>query len=307
MLALSSIASDALSSSAGFGNKIREGFVLLAETLLKSVCEVFPECDGSATTLKIFQRIVKGSPEQEETFIKTCAKLFREHSEALRTRDPEGLFSLCEASALLRELRLREKWEDPDFSEESRKNLWDYLLALQTYAKLYDSVPLAVQGRIESMAGAMSEQLRSGKLDLRSLDVASLGKDLVSSLSPQDVQQFEGNLPQIFSCISEVAAAVSKKAGGQGFDPAVLVEQVARLQAASAGDPSGAVGVSVETLLRELGGTLAPGLLSSSADVQRLLQMAGGLITPPAAASAGRSAAPQKRRKTVVTTTTTQS
>ena len=91
------------------GNKLRKGFVLLAENLLKAVAEVFPECEGTAATLAFFQRVVRDSPEQEARFLTNCGALFKEHAAAIKARDPEGLFKLCEASPVLRELELREK------------------------------------------------------------------------------------------------------------------------------------------------------------------------------------------------------
>ena len=209
--------------TAASGNKIRKGFVLLAETMLKAVAEVFPECEGTAATLTLFQRVVKDDPEQEARFVASCGALFKEHAAAIKARDPEGLFKLCEASPLLRELELRQKWADPDFAEESRQNLWQYLFALKTYADLYSSVPQAVMQKIEGMASNMGEKLRTGTLDLTSVDVASLGQDLVSALSPDELARFEGNLPEIYGCLSEVASAVSKQAGGQGFDAEALM------------------------------------------------------------------------------------
>ena len=267
------------------GNKLRKGFVLLSETLLKAVAEVFPECDDTAAALGLFRRLVKDDPEREAAFVASCGALLREHGAAIVARNPEGLFKLCEASPLLRELRLREKWVDEGFAEESRQNLWQYLLALKTYADLYCSVPPTMMQKIETMASSMGDQLRNGTLDLKSVDVAGLGRELVGAMDDEERRGFESKLPEIYGCLSEVAAAMSKQAGGQGFDAEALMARVAQMQA----EPGGG-GLSMDRLMQEVGGTLAPGLLTSPADVQRLLQMAQQLA--PA------TAPPTKRRRT---------
>ena len=72
--------------------------------------------------------------------------LFKEQADGIKNHVPESLFIIVEGLEHLREMDLREKWEDPDFTEESRSHMWQYVVALKTYADLYAAVPQKCHG-----------------------------------------------------------------------------------------------------------------------------------------------------------------
>ncbi|NCX06391.1 MAG: hypothetical protein EBW68_11535, partial [Actinobacteria bacterium] len=200
--------------SDGQPNRLRQGFIALAEALLQSIAEVFPECDSTATAHRLFCALVKGDAAQEDEFIRCCAQQLKQHAAELKERREEALFAVADAMTMLRDLDLRTKWADPGFTAESKEHLWQYLSALKTYAELYCAVPTGIMGKIEHVAGDIGERLRSGNLNLASMDIASIGTDLLGQLSPEELQKFESNLPSIYDCISDVASSVAAQAGG---------------------------------------------------------------------------------------------
>ena len=100
-------------------NKLREGFVGLAEALLSSISDVFPECENTARVLALFRTLIKGDAMIEDVFVRKCHALFKQNSDALKRREAEALFIIVESLDYVRDIDLRNKWEDPDFSDET--------------------------------------------------------------------------------------------------------------------------------------------------------------------------------------------
>ena len=232
-------------------NKLRQGFISLAETLLSSLSDVFPECESTARALHMFQTVIKGNETFEDEFVRRCQTLFKHHAHGIKTRDSEALFTLMESLEQLRDIDLREKWEDPDFAAESRDHLWQYVAALKTYADLYTAVPKNVMGRIESVAGSIGEKLTSGEMDLRNMDLGQIGQTLLADMSPEELEGFEGNLPDIYESLSEVASTIG--GGGAGIDVGRLMEQLASQSGERGADAAEMLnGIDMTTVLQQL-------------------------------------------------------
>ena len=256
-------------------NKLRQGFIGLAETLLSSISDVFPECSDTQNTLQIFRSVVKGNDEFEDVFIRRCQVLFQQHAEKLAVKDAEALFSIVEGLDFLRDINLRDKWEDPDFAAESRDHLWQYVSALKTYADLYSSVPKEVMGKIENFAGKISQQLTDGELDLRNLDIGNIGQELMKNLSPEELEGFQGNLPQIFESLSEVANSMVP--GSTGMDLTSLMQQIAQ-QTGEGDADSSHNGIDVTSILQQFSTQIRPNDNNSPTDVNQFLQTMGPML-----------------------------
>ena len=239
-------------------NRLRQGFISLAEALLQSVAEVFPECDSTDTAVRLFATLVKGDAEREDEFIRQCAKQLKKNAADLKDRKEEALFAVAAALPVLREVDLRSKWTDPGFTPESKEHLWQYLAALKTYAELYCAVPTGIMGKIEHVAGDIGDRLRSGQLDLSKMDIGGIGNELLGQLSQDEIQNFESNLPAIYNCISEVANSVAAQAGRPDIDVAELMKTVVESQ-------GGGEGLDVSAVLQRVGSILAPGALGRNA------------------------------------------
>ena len=230
--------------------KLRQGFVALAEALLKSLSEVFPECDAVDRGLHLFGSFIKGDPDKEDQFIRTCNGVFQKHSTQLKAREVDALFAVAADMPILKDVDFRAKWEDPGFDEQSKENLWQYLQSLKLYAELFCAVPAGVMGKIESVATDLGERLKSGDLDLGKMDIAGIGKELLGQLSNEEMKTFEGNLPAIYSSIAEMATSVAKQSGHPDLD--------------------------VDKLMRNLVAGQQPG----DVDVTAIMQQLGGLVNP---------------------------
>jgi hypothetical protein len=250
-------------------NRLRQGFVALAETLLRSVAEVFPECEATEAALQLFSVAVKGDEAAEDDFVRRCAALFGKHAAALQRKEDAGLFAIADSLSILRDVDLRSKWADPGFTQESKEHLWQYLLALKTYAELYCALPCAVMGKIERVAGGIGERLRSGELNLASMDIATIGNELLGQLSQEELRDFEGGLPRIFESISQVASSVAAQAGHSDFNVEALMRTLVESQQQDGAEQSAA------SVLQAMGGLLAPGG-ASAGGIEQLLGLVGG-------------------------------
>lgn len=241
-----------MTSKESGNNKLREGFVGLAEGLLSSISDVFPECNETRHALELFRVAVKGDDEREDKFVKRCAELFKQNSAKLKNRDVSALFSIAKCLPLLKNLNIEAKWTDPEFTDESKANMWQYLLALETYAGLYCAVPSGVMSRIEKLASSMSSKLEQGALDISSLDISAFGEDLISKLSPEELKEFEGSLPDVYSCVENVASLLAKSAGNDSFDSAALVTKIVQMQSGSGTES----GLPLGAFVQEMGASM---------------------------------------------------
>lgn len=251
-------------------NKLRQGFISLAETLLESVSDVFPECQNTEAVLRIFRTLVKGNDVFEDQFIRRCQTLFKQHAAGVKDKNAETLFKIVENLEHLRDIELREKWEDPDFTQESRNHLWQYVAALKTYADLYTAVPKEVMGKIESVAGRIGEQLSKGELDLKNMDLGAIGQNLMSNLTPEELAGFEGNLPDIYASLSDVAGALGGAAGAN-IDLAAMMEQLSK----QTGEGGGS-GLDMAQVLQQMSSQMPPatggGNGAPAVDISQLMQ-----------------------------------
>jgi hypothetical protein len=255
--ALSLLKSESLSN-----NKLRDGFISLAEGLLSNISTVFPECDETTHALSLFRVVVKGDESREDAFVRKCTGLFKANCDGMKARDSSALFAVAAGIPLLSKIAIDEKWADPDFTDESKNNMWQYLEALDTFGNLYCAVPSRMMSKIEEVASGFQEQLKSGSFDLSKFDVNKISEDIMTGLSAEDMRQFEQNLPEVYSCVSTVAKDLAKQAGHDSFDPETLMSQLA----AGIGKPTGGGGgADIGELMGKFANLIPSGALSTAA------------------------------------------
>jgi hypothetical protein len=232
--------------------KLRQGFITLAESLLTSLAEVFPECDAVDRGLHLFKSLVKGDAAREEKFISQCNAVFQRHAAALKERDTEALFACADELPVMKEVDVRTKWQDHGFDDASKENFWQYLSSLKLYAELFCAVPSGIMGKIESLATDLGSQLQSGELNLAQMDIAGIGNQLLGQFTPEEMANFESNLPNIYASISEMATAVAGQAGQAGIDVEGLMKTMVDSQ-------HGGGAVDLTQVMQRIGSLADPG------------------------------------------------
>jgi len=241
-----------LSPSEGIShtNRLRSLFIDLTNDLLTSLTDVFPECTKTLRVRTIFETIIKGDADYEDKFLRRWHDLMKTKEALLDEENPEALFEILDSLEHVRDIDLRTKWEDPEFTDESKKHLWDYFKSLRTYADLYTALPATVMGKIETVATELGQKLASGEQSLGNLDLQSIGQSLVSQLSDPERQEFQGNSVDIMNSLNGVmsnmfgnrpgaAEGLLQQVPGMGnLDLNSLAQQVAQQTTGQTQDPA---------------------------------------------------------------------
>lgn len=211
---LASSRSNDLPRESETGHRIRDCVVNLTEVFLTSLFEVFHECNSTSLALENFKAKIKGCPEQEEEFLEECRRAFQKSPLLLSDLSSSTLTTWSSEIDIFKTLNLGLKWGDPDFTEVSKNNFRQHLIALKTCAELHGAVPTSVMTKIEHIAKNLGTKLQSGTLNFNEIKVEDLGRLLTTCMSPEEMQDLENGLPSIFQSLSQVATAVASQNGG---------------------------------------------------------------------------------------------
>ena len=124
-------------------------------------------------------------------------------------------------------------------------------------------------GKIENVAGNLGNQLARGQLDLSNMDIGAIGQGLLSDLSPEELSGFEGNLPEIYESLSQVASSLGAGQGA-GVDVGALMQQLSQ----QTGESSK---VDMTKVLQQISSQMSPNT-SGQVDVATMLQTMGPLL-----------------------------
>jgi hypothetical protein len=198
--------------------KFRGVFVDLVHTLISSLSEVFPECERTREQLHAFEKI-RGLGDKEEDLIRECRRGF------------EQCLGGDEATALdnmdiFHSIGIMEKWNDPEFTDESRRHLCHYVHAMDAFSHIYTCLPRNLLDRAERFAQIAQQQLSQqlapkaaqqqavskaskgrGKAK-RAGDLQDIGAALYNELSGEERKALEQSLPELMNCACKIGRLV---------------------------------------------------------------------------------------------------
>jgi hypothetical protein len=174
----------------------RDKFCGLLEECLLSLTDVFPECQNTRKLLQKYQDLVKSSDLLKDQLIKKWHRAVQPHY-ALADAHDNALWE--EDLPYFQEIHIHNKWYDPDFTEESKDYMWEYMNGLNKHSRIYNAIPEHMLDQIQNAATGLADRVRNGemKFDLESLnwqEVEKLGKDVMSGLNEGDVEEFVSNI-----------------------------------------------------------------------------------------------------------------
>jgi hypothetical protein len=201
--------------------KLLDSFIGQVQEMLDSISEMFSEDEDCKSAVNMFSTFIKTSPKGQDKFIRKCNELFIEHGDMIKERDCEGIFAIAENTPILDDLDLRGKWAE--FDDESKNNLWGFIKNIKIYSELYCAVPTSVLGEIEELANGLGDQIKNGTIDLNSLDLNAISKQLLEKMDENDTKSLEENLPHLFSSLS---GAVGDMMGKTDIDLQKILKSV---------------------------------------------------------------------------------
>lgn len=205
-------------------------FIDLLRQLLETVSVSFPECAATKKKLAELDTFGNLGPIREEI-------IRRWHSEM---KDLYGLVQsrniveLRKTSIpIMDELAIWTKYDDPDFTDESKEILMQYIQELNSFAATYSAIPKSLMGKIDSKARSLMQQVENGQFDPTKIDLVSLGQSLAGDLTSDDISELVGNYDQIMKSLSgigDVQQMMANMPGMASGSPVNIQQMVAALQ-----------------------------------------------------------------------------
>lgn len=147
---------DTTVAPAGSKSNPLEDFFQLTKTLMKAVNNVFPECTKTQEALTQLEFIEASNVESMKTMlIETWYQTMKPYiQECVQKNDNVLLRSNIK---VLDQLDIKLKWADPEFDQESKEIMWEYINTLNYLACLHnESTPEEVQG-LSTAASRLAE------------------------------------------------------------------------------------------------------------------------------------------------------
>jgi len=173
------------------------GFLDMLAYMLNAVAFVFPECSKTRSAQDDL-RIACNSKFTKVKIIEAWHNTMHPYYPAVTAREDSALRSAN--IEWFQKLDIMTKWDDPDFSQESKDNMWTCLENLNKYAGMYHSIhniPDAMMSNIHATAFEVFNSIQAGGASLEDLDLFELGEKVVANSSAEDLRNFTKSIPQI--------------------------------------------------------------------------------------------------------------
>jgi hypothetical protein len=214
--------------------KFRSVFVDLVHALISSLSEVFPECAQTREQLQAFEKI-RGTGDMEEKLIHDCRRAFQQ---CLGGDEAMVLNSID----IFKTIGILEKWNDPEFTDESRRHLCHYVHAMDAFSHIYTCLPRNLLGRAEHFAKVAQQTAQEtaqqiarhgtpkaapkvapkvapkaapkaasnggGGKAKRAGDLQTIGAALYGELTTEERQALERSLPELMNCACKIGRLV---------------------------------------------------------------------------------------------------
>lgn len=90
----------------------------------------------------------------------------------------------------------------------STPTAWDTVDQLNSYAKLSSHIPTGVMSKIESMASKLASDLNSGAATMDTLNLQSIGEQVLSGCDANELSKLTGNLGELLPVLSQMGPGV---------------------------------------------------------------------------------------------------
>ena len=107
---------------------------------------------------------------------------------------------------LLQGIDFDQKWADDDIDDETKTNMWEYILNLNRFANmhnLYSKVPSNMMKNIESMAETIHTNIERGDGDM---NIEAISGQVMQNLNKDDIKSFAKHLSQNVGDITSVCS-----------------------------------------------------------------------------------------------------
>lgn len=196
--------------SASFSTNPLEDFYQLCKTLMTAVHTTFPECEKTQSALEQLE-CVSTNTSMKESLIKKWYKTMKPHVQDCVQKNDHVL--LRANLKVLDEFDLKSKWMDPDFDQESKDVLWEYINNLNYLSIMYsESSPEDMEG----LAAVANRLADTAKLEVKDDGTMTFNIKALQSLFTDESKQ--GDLAALMPLAAPLMENLMGSGNGGGAD-----------------------------------------------------------------------------------------
>jgi hypothetical protein len=167
-------------------------FFKTCRTLASLAVEYYPNEKDTLSTSFTLLGLLGDEPSDEdasemgESMIETFSEQFKNSFDTILNKD-DAFFDLDHP--ILQGMGAKEKWMA--LTSVQKRSIWVEMAMLVQYSnlgKMYSLCPSKMMDMITSMADKVSKQVANGEMKLDSLNPMELGQSLVSSMTPEEIE-----------------------------------------------------------------------------------------------------------------------
>lgn len=186
---------------------VLNNFILFTNSFIDTISRAFDDCPALATKKEEFETAIKPYKPMQELFCKKYHEQMKEYYDACQNKNPAPFME--EKIKILKEMKFKEKYleltDDSTYSpqqiRENTTNLWEYILEMNKYARLYNEIPTRIVGKIENVALSIAKEITTGEKDFTQLDIFKIGQDVVTGASADEIGELMQNMGGIYKAV----------------------------------------------------------------------------------------------------------
>lgn len=99
---------------------------------------------------------------------------------------------------------LEEKFPEINWKDPMTESQWNVLIKIFSFCDVGEAIPSQMMGRIENMASKLANEIMSGQKNMASMDLQSIGEEVLSQCNPNDMNHFANNIDKILPAINNL-------------------------------------------------------------------------------------------------------
>ena len=99
---------------------------------------------------------------------------------------------------------LSKNFKEIDWKDPLTESHWNVLIKIFSFCEVGEAIPSQMMGKIENMASKLAGEIMSGKKDMGSMDLQSIGEEVLSQCNPNDMNHFANNIDKILPAINNL-------------------------------------------------------------------------------------------------------
>ena len=197
-----------------------QDFFQLLKLFLTTINRTFPECEKTSEFLVLFEFMESSDMKAEkEKVIRTWYETMKPYIKECKAQNDNVL--LRADIGILEEMDIRSKWSDPEFDQDSKNVLWEYVNRLNYFACLYcEASPEKLEG-LQSLAAKFQESdsfqmTEDGQITFNISAIQTLFQNeevsqLISAFTNEDSGEMSG-IKSFLECnMTDFAGLLAKK------------------------------------------------------------------------------------------------